>query len=525
VLLSLLSAGCTRAVRPAEVAPATAASPANCEKTTGYDVIIVGAGLSGLTAAKELKRGREDLNVLILEATDRIGGRARTLKKGPPIDLGGAWIHGVPTNPLTGIVDSLGFKRITTHLEVPYYTDKGQAAPTKAREFLDANTYFEQMLGEAARRQHSLEACQEAFQLMSAAQWPQVSRLAAYCEELKKTASDKAEDYLPLNSEYRALLSANSGPLESTAEISQTSTVDAAEFEADDDALVEKGMGTFVETYGQGLPVCLNSPVTNITYGQEGVGVEIAGGKRYQARKAIVTVSTGVLKAGKIKFDPPLPPKKVEAIQGLPMGVMQKVIIDFKDRADLLSEKDANSWVLYKGPDNAVMAFVIKPLDKNIAIGFYGGEQAVRYEEQCKGAMGEKPLPPERQPCDEQAVQRAREALGNMYGPRVSKAVDTADIYLTRWSLEPWTLGAYTAARPGDWLMREELAKPLPLRQDETDKTPYRVFFAGEACSSSMYNGSFAGAYESGLKAARSILQHLVEEEPRRPMSRAAPAP
>jgi monoamine oxidase len=308
-------------------------------------------------------------------------------------------------------------------------------------------------------------------------------------------------------------------------EIGQTSTVDAAEFEADDDALLEKGMGTFVETYGQGLPVCLNSPVTHITYNTEGVGLEIAGGKRYQARRAIVTVSTGVLKAGKIQFQPPLPQEKLEAIQGLPMGVMQKVIIDFKDRAGLLPDKEANSWVLYKGLDNAVMAFVIKPLGKNIAIGFYGGEQAARHEQQCRSAMGEQPLPPERQPCDEQAVQRAREALGNMYGTQVSQAVDAADIYLTRWSLEPWTLGAYTAARPGDWLMRERLAQPLPVRQGETDKTPYRVYFAGEASSSSMYNGSFAGAYESGLKAARRILLDLAEEAPGRPMARAAPAP
>ena len=63
----------------------------------------------------------------------------------------------------------------------------------------------------------------------------------------------------------------------------------------------------------------------------------------------------------------------------------------------------------------------------------------------------DKPLPPQRQPCDEEAVQRARTALIRMYGSSgvdMGKAVDTADIYMTRWSLDPWTMGAYSAALP-----------------------------------------------------------------------------
>jgi monoamine oxidase len=267
--------------------------------------------------------------------------------------------------------------------------------------------------------------------------------------------------------------------------------------------------------------------VTKITYRGEGVELEVGGGKRYQARRALVTVSTGVLEAGKLQFDPPLPARKLAALEGLPMGHMQKVIIDFKDREGLLGDTLPNSWVLYQAPDNRVMAFVIKPLGKNIAIGFFGGEQAKELEQQCASAVGDKPLPPERQPCDEEAVQRAKAALVRMYGsagghPRagleLSRAVDTADIYVTRWSLEPWTLGAYSAARPGAWRMREELSKPLPYdeRDEQEDRAKQgagRVYFAGEATARPMFNGSFAGAYESGLRGARELLGSLEEEE------------
>jgi monoamine oxidase len=527
-ILILLSAGCTRALKPDEATPLATPSPADCDKTTGYDVIIVGAGMSGLTAAKELQRGNADTRVLILEATDRIGGRARTLKKGPPIDLGGAWLHGVATNQLTGIVDTMGFKRVTTHLQEPYFNENGKVDHEASRVFWNINERFEKLLSEAARKQLSRQSCKELassqspddLRTLGLKGWEQFELMQKFCAHLTAQRSDKASDYLPTANDpsVGALLAANAGPLESGRDAVQTSTVDASEFEADDDALLEKGLGTFVEAYGQGAPVCLNSPVTRITYREGGVEVEVAGGKRYEGRKALVTVSTGVLKANKIKFEPGLPKEKVDAINNLPMGYLQKVIIDFKDQEGFLPKTDANSWVLYVDANKDVMAFVIRPLDKNIAIGFYGGEQARLFEEKCKEAAGEKPLPPERQPCDEQAIKRAQEALGKMYSKSgVAQAVEKADIYVTRWSLEPWTLGAYSAANPGAYLpeeggkmsMREQLFRPLPFSEDAKDNPSHQVFFAGEACASPMYNGSLAGAYETGLRAARAMLSEL----------------
>jgi hypothetical protein len=80
-----------------------------------------------------------------------MGGRARTLKKGPPIDLGGAWLHGVATNQLTGIVGTMGFKRVTTRLEQPFFTEQGRVDSERSRAFWAINELFENVLGQAAR--------------------------------------------------------------------------------------------------------------------------------------------------------------------------------------------------------------------------------------------------------------------------------------------------------------------------------------------------------------------------------------
>ncbi|MGL4186587.1 MAG: FAD-dependent oxidoreductase, partial [Thiotrichaceae bacterium] len=77
-------------------------------------IIVIGAGLAGLAAAKTLQaQGHE---VLVLEARDRIGGRIWTSTKWPdmPLDLGATWIHGVKGNPLTQLAQSLQVKQIAT---------------------------------------------------------------------------------------------------------------------------------------------------------------------------------------------------------------------------------------------------------------------------------------------------------------------------------------------------------------------------------------------------------------------------
>jgi monoamine oxidase len=573
---ALLFSSCVHTGAPATVpsaAPAQRAlDGADCARTDGYDAIVVGAGLAGLTTAKELARlGR---SVLVLEATDRIGGRGwvgEIRAGGPgeapvPIDYGGAWIHGVPTNPLTAAVDLLGFERVRSELDAPFYADgrwsteedlellyqayeeyeEALAAAAERIEYetelaegicdagyevadeeLSADTLCDRLAGNAGA-EASVSLCAKARQLDAGAAFPE-----AFCDSVRRAlvvTSDVAADYLPRDPVLAAavpLVRATAGPLETAAELDESSAFDAAGFLAGEDDLVDRGMGAFVEAYGEGVPVCLGSAVSRIEYGDGGVAVEAAG-RRYRGTTTVVTVSVGVLQAGGIAFDPPLPEWKRQAVERLRMGHMQKVILPLRE--DVFGDTPDNAWVLAEtavsaadrelaaragmelADDRRTMAFVVKPLGADLAIGFFGGDWARLFEAQCAGEEGTSG-PRSESGCDDPAIDASVRALSELYGAEaVGRALLADEIHVTRWSLEPYVLGAYSVPLPGAWAERRVLATPLTDGADGTDGTP-RVFFAGEACSRAAYNGSYAGAYETGLIAAREIHAQLLYGE------------
>jgi monoamine oxidase len=540
---------------------------AKCDETSGYsknqkyDAVIIGAGLAGLSAAKGLQSHHR--SVLILESNDRIGGRAYVGQVGPqkiPIDYGGAWLHDAPQNPLTNLVDKAKFNRTCSHLDVPFYIGSSEALPTDIERFEKAHSQLEEAMEQSQVNQRILAGRLCDSWSIYAKQSPEV-RPKLICNDIEKTipnilpqdsgdlcrqlsaatvsrpqfcqtakaqldiVGDTATNYVPRDPEFEQilpLLIANAGPLESSAELRQTSAFDSSAFLAGDDDFVNQGFGTFVEAFGKGLPICLNSAVTKIKLSNQSVEVSV-GNRVYTASTALVSISVGVLQSKTITFDPPLPTRKLAAIDHLKMGNMQKVIIPFA--SDIFFNHDtppkrleSNSWVLYEGvpPPHAVafankerlplrggklvMALVIKPLDTNIAVGFFGGAWAQALEQQCKGKE-ESSGKQSTSHCDDLSVEITRSALSNIIGQqKVDNAIEVNDIHVTHWSLDPTSFGAYSVAEPGNWDKHAVLAEPVA-----DAKGNDRLFFAGEATAIAKYNGSYPGAHKSGLEAADKI--------------------
>lgn len=254
------------------------------------DVLIIGAGVAGIAAARALrKRG---LSCLVLEAKNRIGGRAFTDATG--FDHGASWLHQANDNPLTAFAEALGFEMVD-HDKLRQrllFTEGRFAMPAERRTFAAAEDHF----------------------------WRVIEAAAA------DGAPDRpAADAAPSGGRFDALVAHWEGAQICAAELSRMSLHDFAATALDGPNLVlRRGLGTLVATLAEGLPIRLNAPVTQLDWAGEHVEARGAFG-RINARAAIITVSTGVLAQGGIAFTPDLPAEKREAIHGLPLGLLNKL--------------------------------------------------------------------------------------------------------------------------------------------------------------------------------------------------------
>lgn len=416
-----------------------------------HDVIVVGAGAAGLAAGAQLSRAGVD--VLVLEASARTGGRAftDTATFGVAWDRGCHWLHSASVNPLREAADALCIA----------YLVRGNR---QARA-----THLGDRWADEGERNAAWRVIERAFSA--------IKRAGEEGQDIPASDMlDPADPWTRLARHWITLMSA--------AEAEKLSTLDYAAYsDTGENYPVEKGYGALVQAVAQhaapALPIATGTPVTRIDWSGRAVALDTPRGA-LSARLVIVAVPTTVIARGRLGFAPALPADLAEAFEALPLGAAEKVAFLF-DR-DVFGS-GATSYVDtidLRHPDRRPINFVLTPFGAPMAVGQLGGDNAARLVEAGPKAMEDFALA----------------ALKDAFGADIARHV--TGVATTGWVADPFIGGAYSCALPGFAHVRARLSQNLG----------ERVFFAGEAVSPHAYSTAH-GAHLTGIAAAEAALAAL----------------
>lgn len=423
------------------------ATRSRAQDMAGTKVIVIGAGFAGLAAAKQVQEQGAD--AIIFEAGSYIGGRVRTDRSlGAPFELGAGWIHGPsrqnPTQQLANLVNARTYVTDDDNFDV--FDPQGNALSDAQYERLDElYEYLEEILFYPVRSgQQSVE------------------------EVLTRIDPDIVNDPLGrwmLSAYFEFSIGAGIGDI-SAANGFESSSFDGA------DVILTEGYDSIIAPLAAGLDIRLNTSVSKIWYDDD--GVEVDG---EPADYVVCTVPLGVLKSGKITFDPPLPRELRDAIGEIGFGSVTKIAIKFPEPFwdtgtqyfGMMTEPKGrwNYWLNYRTFS-----------DENILLGLSVGDYAPFADRMSKAAMTEDAL----------------DVLRSVWGDKVG--VPTA-VLTTHWSQDPHFLGAYSYPQAGG-LIAQFRAFEKPVSN--------RVLFAGEHTEFD-HLGTTHGALLSGRRAADTILK------------------
>ncbi|KAI4323437.1 hypothetical protein L6164_023043 [Bauhinia variegata] len=437
-------------------------------------VIIVGAGISGIAAAKVLVQlGIED--VVILEASDRIGGRIRKENFGSvSVELGAGWIAGVggkESNPVWELAAQSNLRTcFSDYSNARYniYDRSGKIFPSG----IAADSYKKAVDSAIQKLKNEEANCvDDSSKTMDPPSTP-------------KTPIELAIDFILHDFEM--------------AEVEPISTyVDFGEREflvADErgyDYLLYKMAEDFLFTYeGRILDsrLKLNKVVREIQHTRSGVAVITEDGCLYEANYVILSVSIGVLQSDLIAFNPPLPRWKSEAIEKCDVMVYTKIFLKFPHKFwpsgpekefFIYAHERRGYYTFWQDMDSAYPG-------SNILVVTLTNGESKRVEAQS----------------DEETLKEAMGVLRDMFGPNIP---DATDILVPRWWNNRFQRGSYSNY-------------PIVSNVQVVDdiKAPIgRIFFTGEH-TSAKFNGYVHGGYLSGIDTSKALLEEMRKEKERK---------
>jgi len=443
------------------------------------DVVVVGAGLAGLSAARDLTG--KGLEVVVLEGRDRVGGRTfdQPLRNGVTVEFGGQWI-GPTQDVIASLVDELDLETFPTFVDgedITFY-DGGAIRHTSEDFGLPEETSAE-VVGVWERIEGLAEQVStaspwagpdaETFDEMTVATWLRA-----------QTGDELALRFFGMV--VPAIFAAEPGEMSMlhflfyVASGNGLSILAATEGGAQERRVVG-GVQTISQRLARdlGAAVHLRSGVHAIRHGDSEVRVIHDEG---EVAASHVVVATPPTLAGRISYDPPLPAQRDSLTQRVPAGSVIKVNVGY---AAPFWRDDGLSGSVLGLDDEFGLVFDNSPPDRTcgVLVAFAEGDHSRQVR-----AMS---------PQDRNSL--LIDTLTSYFGPEAS---DPFDIVAVDWSTEQWTRGCYGAHMgSGVWTQYgPALAEPIG-----------RIHWAGTE-TAQVWNGYMDGAVRSGLRAAAEILHH-----------------
>lgn len=417
-------------------------------------VIVVGAGMAGLAVSRQLHSFGYD--VIVLEARDRVGGRVKTdWSLGGGVDMGASIITGLEGNPLTNLCKQLDISLHRLNYDCPIYDIDGQSLPEEVDTKVEQ--IFNRILETSSEKKNDLPT--------------------SLGEALMKLLQD-----IPLTDAERRVFHWHLANLEYGVAC-ELSSVSLQHWDQDDEyewsgdhCLITTGYSSIAEKLASGIDIRLNTIVRKIEYNTSGVRIS-TDNEDFDSDFAVVTLPLGVLKAGTVVFNPPLPPSKSSSIQRLGFGLLNKIALLFPtvfwdDNLDYFGQ--VNESLEYRG-EFYLFWNLHRCMHKPVLVTLLAGTAAHLAESTP----------------EEELVKRVMVTLRKQFG----SIPDPIKYVVTHWASDEFARGTYS------YISVNASGKDYDVLAEPVSNV---LFFAGEATTHE-HPATAAGAYYSGLRCAGQL--------------------